>query len=87
MTVEKWRILGGRVFKLAGVFEDPIEAIELAKELKQDKQVFLHRSESGVWAVYWRNKEDTPECPSKLYSIAQDNSGRSIIDTPSNQEL
>ncbi|NHI83273.1 MAG: hypothetical protein EAX81_03085 [Candidatus Thorarchaeota archaeon] len=87
MTAEKWKILGGRVFKLVDIFEDPIEAIELAKEIKQEKQVFLHRTDNGVWAVYWRNKEEIPRCPSKLYSVAQENSSRSIIDTSSNQDI
>ena len=86
MTVEKWKILGGKVFKLARAFDNPLEAIELAKELKVEKQVFLHRSDSGTWAVYWRKKEDTKECPPKLFSVAHNGSGTSIIDTLPDQE-
>ncbi len=86
MTVEKWRILGGKVFKLAGVFDNPLEAIELAKELKPEKQVFLHRTDNGSWAVYWRSKDDAAECPPKFYSVAHNGSGTSIIDSPPDQE-
>ncbi len=67
MTVDKWRVVGGRVYKLAQAFEEMLDAVDLARKLKAEKCVFLHRTESGLWAVYWRGKEEEPECKPEYY--------------------
>ncbi|MGD9382170.1 MAG: hypothetical protein PVI03_06965 [Candidatus Thorarchaeota archaeon] len=61
MTIDKWRVVGGRVYKLAEAFEEMLDAVDLARKLKAHKYVFLHRTENGFWAVYWREKEEI-EC-------------------------
>ncbi len=62
MTVDKWRVVGGRVYKLAQAFEEMLDAVDLARKLKSEKYVFLHRADNGLWAVYWREKEKEIEC-------------------------
>ena len=73
MTVDKWRVVGGRVYKLAEAFEEMLDAVDLARKLKPHKYVFLHRSESGLWAVYWRRKEKEIECqPEYEHSLSSE---------------
>ncbi|MHA1136153.1 MAG: hypothetical protein ACTSSE_06670 [Candidatus Thorarchaeota archaeon] len=64
MTEEKWKIVGGSVYRLAKVFEGMLEAVTHAKELKEKHLVFLSKTKDGRWAVYWRSKEPTIECES-----------------------
>ncbi|TFH10557.1 MAG: hypothetical protein E4H14_02280 [Candidatus Thorarchaeota archaeon] len=69
MTEEKWKIVGGSVYRLAEVFEGMIEAVSHARELKEKHHVFLSKTKEGCWAVYWRSKEPTIECEPKYYSV------------------
>jgi hypothetical protein len=61
-VTEKWRLVGGKIYRLASVFVDPREAIALAKELRTDNRVFIAKVPDKKWAVYWRAKEDEIEC-------------------------
>ena len=36
MQEEKWKLIGGRVYRLAGVFDDLADAVQTAKKLKQN---------------------------------------------------
>ena len=69
MTEEKWKLVGGSVYRLAEVFEGMIEAVSHARELKEKHHVFLSRTKDGRWVVYWRPKEPTIECESKYYNV------------------
>ncbi|TFG98774.1 hypothetical protein E4H12_05025 [Candidatus Thorarchaeota archaeon] len=69
MTEEKWKIVGGSVYRLAKVFGEMIEAVTHAKELKEKHHVFLSKTQDGLWAVYWRSKEPTIEYEPKYYSV------------------
>ena len=69
MKEEKWKIVGGSVYRLAKVFEGMIEAVAHARELKEKHLVFLSKTKNGRWAVYWRFKEPTIECKPKYYSM------------------
>jgi len=69
MMEEKWKLVGGNVYKLAQSFEEMLDAIEFARELKAIHHVFLSKTANGHWAVYWRHKKQTIECESKYYSI------------------
>ena len=69
MTEEKWKIVGGSVYRLAEVFEGMLEAVAHAKELQEKHFAFLSKTKNGHWAVYWRSKEPTIECELKYYSV------------------
>jgi hypothetical protein len=69
-SIDKWRLVGGRVYRLAQVFENSFDAVALAKNLKQQGNcVFLSKTNDSRWAVYWRSKEDIIECDPKFFSI------------------
>ena len=65
MQEEKWKLIGGRVYRLAGVFDDLADAVQTAKKLKQNHHVFLSRSRAERWSVYWRSRTPNPECSPK----------------------
>ena len=69
MTEEKWKIVGGSVYRLAEVFEGMIEAVTLAREMKEKHHVFLSKAKDGRWAVYCRSNKSTIECEPKYYSV------------------
>jgi hypothetical protein len=69
MTEEKWKIVGGSVYRLSKVFDGMIDAVTHARELKEKHLVFLSKTKHGRWAVYWRSKEPAIECESKYYSV------------------
>lgn len=68
MTDEKWKLVGGRVYGLAGVFENMLDAVNLAREMKKNNQVFLSKTKNSQWAVYWRSKSSEVTCELKYYS-------------------
>jgi hypothetical protein len=68
VQVEKWRLVGGPVYRLAKVFDNCVEAVRYAKSLREEKRVFLSRTQGGQWAVYWRPKEESVECKPRIYS-------------------
>lgn len=68
--VKKWRLVGGQVYRLADIFGDCLNAMKHAQSLKIEKHVILTRIASGCWAVYWRARENEPECPPELYRIS-----------------
>lgn len=69
MKEEKWKLVSGSVYRLAKVFEDMIEAVTLAREMKEKHHVFLSKTKDGRWAVYWRSNKSTIECEPKYYSV------------------
>ncbi len=72
MTTDKWKVVGGRVYKLADAFENMLDAVELARKMKSYRYVYLHRADNGLWAVYWREKEQDTECqPEYRYSLTR----------------
>lgn len=72
MTIEKWKVVGGHIYKLEKIFESMLHAVELARRLKADRYVYLHRTDDGLWAVYWREKEPDTQCePEYDYSLTR----------------
>lgn len=69
MIEEKWKLVGGSVYRLAKGFEDMAEAITLAREMKEKHHTFLSKTKDGRWAVYWRTKESTIEYEPKNYNV------------------
>ena len=67
--IKKWRLVGGQVYQLADIFEDCLIAMRHAQSLKRNKHVILTKLGNRTWAVYWRAREDKPECPPELYKI------------------
>jgi hypothetical protein len=68
MTIEKWKLVGGRVYRLAKVFENMLDAVTLAREMKEKNHVFLSKTKNHQWAVYWRSKFSEVECELKYFS-------------------
>jgi hypothetical protein len=68
MTCEKWKLVGGHVYRLAEVFDNILDAVTLAREMKASNHVFLSKTQSNRWAVYWRSKTPEVECELKYYS-------------------
>ncbi|MFW9909541.1 MAG: hypothetical protein ACFFEF_13295 [Candidatus Thorarchaeota archaeon] len=68
MKSEKWKLVGGCVYRLAKVCENMLDAIALAREMKEKNHVFLSKTETRQWAVYWRPKISEIECELKYYS-------------------
>jgi len=68
MINEKWKLVGGRVYRLARVFENMLDAVSLAREMKEKNNVFLSKTKSNQWAVYWRPKIPDIECELKYFS-------------------
>ncbi len=66
---EKWKLVGGNVYRLAQAFDEMVDAIALAREMKEMHFVFISKTTEGQWAVYWRHKKQSVECKSKYYSI------------------
>jgi hypothetical protein len=69
LQIEKWRFVGGLVYRLGRVFDVPVDAVRYAKSLKTMNYVFLSRTKDGQWAVYWRSKEDRIECQPQVFSV------------------
>ena len=67
--IKKWRLIGGQIYRLADTFENCLLARQHAKTLKKDKHVILTKLGDRNWAVYWRAREDQPDCPPELYKI------------------
>ncbi len=62
MKEEKWKLIGGRVYQLAEVFDDLADAVRLARKLKEKHHVFLSRTSNKHWSVYWRSRAANIEC-------------------------
>ncbi|MFW9768977.1 MAG: hypothetical protein ACFFF9_01580 [Candidatus Thorarchaeota archaeon] len=69
MKIEKWKLVGGRVYRLAQVFDNITDAANRARELKEENRVFLSKTDDAQWLVYYRPKDPEIECTSKFYSI------------------
>ncbi|MGD2072226.1 MAG: hypothetical protein PVG65_01910 [Candidatus Thorarchaeota archaeon] len=67
--IPKWRLVGGKIYQLVDIFDNCLLAMKHAKTLKKDKHVILTKLGKGKWAVYWRARESTAECPPELYKI------------------
>lgn len=70
MKTEKWRFLGGKVYRLDGEYEQSREAIRKAKHLSIDNHVHISRTTEGIWVVYWRPRDKEVECPPSQWKIA-----------------
>ncbi len=71
MRAEKWLLIRGQVFRLECASMTLREAIRLASDLSQDRQVVVKKGEVDEWAVYWRHKKDRPMCPSFTESLIE----------------
>ena len=69
MTSEKWRLIGGQIYRLSEVFESGREAILHARLLKEYRSVFISRTVDGRWAVYWKTKVDDLSKTANLCNI------------------
>ncbi len=69
MTEEKWKLVGGKIYRLAKIFEGMVDAVTLAREMKEKHYVFLSKTKENHWAVYWRSKEAAVQCEPKYYSV------------------
>jgi hypothetical protein len=63
---EKWKLVQGQVYKLAGVFVSGSAAIAHARTLKDKLLVFISKLSEDEWAVYWRPMQ-VVTCESKNY--------------------
>jgi hypothetical protein len=70
MKKEKWKLVGGRVYRLVNIFDNMDDAALKAKELKENNRVFLSKIDQHRWAVYYRPKDLNVECTSKHFNIA-----------------
>jgi hypothetical protein len=69
MKKEKWKLVGGRVYRLAEIFDSMLDAKRRIRELKENNHVFLSKVDKNLWAVYYRPKDPSVECTSKYFSI------------------
>ena len=65
----KWRMLGGKVFKLDQEFRSRDEALSRAEELRKENLVHLFHTTDGRWLVYWRSRDPKVECHLSNYWI------------------
>ncbi|NHI90398.1 MAG: hypothetical protein EAX87_12815 [Candidatus Thorarchaeota archaeon] len=70
MKKEKWKLVGGRVYRLAEIFDSMLDAKRRLRELKENNHVFLSKVDKNLWAVYYRPKNPNVECNSKYFNIA-----------------
>ena len=70
MKVEKWRLLGGKVYRLNGEYEHSPEAIRQAKKLSIDNHVHISRTAEGTWVVYWRSRGEDIKCSPSQFRTA-----------------
>jgi hypothetical protein len=71
MKADKWRFLGGKVYRLDGEYERSQDAIRQAKKLSIDNHVHISRTVEGIWVVYWRARDEDVSwsiCAAKLPS-------------------
>ena len=71
MRAEKWLLVGGQVFRLERASMNLREAIQLASDLSQERQVVVRKSQAEKWAVYWRHKKNRSMCPSFTESLIE----------------
>ncbi|MFW9793765.1 MAG: hypothetical protein ACFFEE_05675 [Candidatus Thorarchaeota archaeon] len=69
MKIEKWKLVGGRVYRLAEVFDKMVDAAIRARELKEDNRVFLSKTNDARWVVYYRPKDPEVECTPKYFNV------------------
>jgi hypothetical protein len=69
MKKEKWKLVGGRVYRLAGIFNNMYDATLKARELKESNRVFLSKIDTNRWAVYYRPKDPIVECAPKYFNV------------------
>ncbi|MFX1481926.1 MAG: hypothetical protein ACFFCP_01925 [Promethearchaeota archaeon] len=69
MKIEKWKLVGGRVYRLVEVFDKMIDAVVRARELKENNRVFLSKINDTHWAIYYRPKDSEVECAPKYFNI------------------
>jgi hypothetical protein len=69
MKIEKWKLIGGRVYRLAEVFDAIVDATTRARELKENNRVFLSKTNDNRWAVYYRPKDPETKCTSKYFNV------------------
>ncbi|MFW9806965.1 MAG: hypothetical protein ACFFFK_09580 [Candidatus Thorarchaeota archaeon] len=69
MKKEKWKLVGGRVYRLANIFDNIFDATMKARELKDSNRVFLSKIDKIRWAVYFRPKDPNVECTPKHFNI------------------
>ncbi|MFW9907440.1 MAG: hypothetical protein ACFFEF_02590 [Candidatus Thorarchaeota archaeon] len=70
MTADKWRFLGGKVYRLHGEYQQSIDAIRQAKKLSIDNHVHISRTNEGYWVVYWRPRDEPVKCSASHYRVA-----------------
>ena len=71
MRAEKWLLVGGQVFRLERASMSLREAIQLASDLSQERQVVVKKGQLDKWVVYWRHKKDRSMCPSFTESLIE----------------
>ncbi|TET80593.1 hypothetical protein E3J38_05330 [candidate division TA06 bacterium] len=71
MRAEKWLLVGGQVFRLERASMNLREAIQLASDLSQERQVVAKKSWANKSVVYWRHKKDRSMCPSFTESLIE----------------
>ena len=70
MIYEKWRLVGGKIYRLADVFDSGRDAVLLARTMKNDNCVVISKTHDGRWAVYWRTRIKTPSRIPDICSLA-----------------
>ncbi|MHA2153649.1 MAG: hypothetical protein ACXAAO_01950 [Candidatus Thorarchaeota archaeon] len=62
-------MVGGRVYRLAEVYDKIADAASKARELKEHNRVFLSKTDDAHWLVYYRPKDLEVDCAPKFYSV------------------
>ncbi len=61
MSTEKWRLIGGQLYRVSGVFSSGRNAVFHARGLKSTAHVVVSKTRDGQWAVYSRPREKKTE--------------------------
>jgi hypothetical protein len=64
--VAVYRLVDGKIYKLADAFTNPKDAVELAKKLRDENHVFVTKTRDGLWATYWRARTKDIDCTLKI---------------------
>ena len=62
MNYEKWRLVGGKVYRLAEVFDSGRDAVLFARTMKHNKFIVISKTLDARWAVYWRARNRITSC-------------------------
>ncbi|MBD3405968.1 MAG: hypothetical protein GF411_07575 [Candidatus Lokiarchaeota archaeon] len=68
MTIRKWRVIDGHVYRLSGKYDDMRQALAKVQSLREESSTAVIETAEGLWLVYWKPRLDIERC-SSLYAI------------------